>query len=338
MPRLLAAGLGVAVLAASAAMAAPVADREPDWLRRPSSDDVIGVWPTEAWKRRQGGRATIACKVSVQGGLFDCVIATESPAGAGFGRAALLLSTQFAMKPKVVDGVPVVGEVRIPINFLFPGGSVERLPDTFGMRPVVSAAIAWEAAPTQADVVAAYPAGARAAGVGGRVTLDCRVLADRRVSGCQVLAEAPKGQGFAAAARTLTPKFTAPPMTRDGQPVRSVGVQLPFVFSPDALAAGNHPVGKPIWAGLPATEDFAAAFPQEAGTVRVGLVCSVAQGGWLVDCKVEREDPAGKGHGAASLALAPKFKVATWSTEGLPIVGGVIHVPIRYELTQAPQP
>src|SRR6185503_1298646 len=54
-------------------------DTAPDWLKRPTPGDLQAVWPTEAWKRGQGGRAVINCVVTVQGTLNQCVPVEETP-------------------------------------------------------------------------------------------------------------------------------------------------------------------------------------------------------------------------------------------------------------------
>jgi hypothetical protein len=41
------------------------------------------------------------------------------------------------------------------------------------------------------------------------------------------------------------------------------------------------------------------------------------------------------GIGQAALALAPTFRLSTWTAEGLPVVGGAINIPLRYEAKAA---
>ncbi len=69
--------------------------------------------------------------------------------------------------------------------------------------------------------------------------------------------------------------------------------------------------------------------------VRVVLDCTVAAGGALSGCTVDREEPAGLGYGQGALAVATKFRVSPWSQDGQPTVGAKLRVPIRYELTPA---
>lgn len=314
----------------------PILDRDPDWAKRLRPEDILGVWPTAALKKGLAGKAAIKCKVSLQGGLFDCKVLSETPAGAGFGSAALLLVPQILMRPATIDGKPAVSDISIPITFQANGPVAADV-----IRPVVGAAIPWETAPTHADVVAAYPPKARAETVGGHVTLACSITNDARVTGCETLSEEPKGYGFAKAARSLAPKFKAPPIMKDGKPLRNVGIQLPVTFAIDMLADAKPVVGKPLWAATPSIAEFETAFPNpdgQARTVRVMMQCVVQQGGWLGECTIVSEEPKGMGFGDRTLGLAGKFRMVAWSTEGLPIVGSRLNVPIRYEMINEPPP
>lgn len=90
----------------------------PDWRRKPSGDDIARYYPRLAQFLGVAGRVTIACRVAIDGRLADCSVVAENPRHWGFGKAALLMATQFRMKPKTVDGRPVAdGQVRIPIVF-----------------------------------------------------------------------------------------------------------------------------------------------------------------------------------------------------------------------------
>ncbi|MDB5450769.1 MAG: hypothetical protein JWQ52_1897 [Phenylobacterium sp.] len=307
-------------------------DTPADWRRKPTRADMLVVWPVKAWAKGLGGQAIIACQVTTQGALRDCLTLSEKPAGEHFGDAAIALTPQFLMQPATLKGVPVVSMVNIPINFEAPGGP--RPQDAFGSRKIVPASNAWPEAPSHADVAAAYPAKARASGAGGRATLDCSVEKDGRLRHCSTVNEEPRGQGFADAAKALAKRFRANPLAPKSGPA---SVQLPFTFDPAMLASGEPVIGKPQWASLPSADDTSSAFKdiKATGDLRVTLRCTVQPGGTVAGCTAQNEQPAGSGLAAGALALAPKFKLATWTVEGLPTIGGVVTVPIRYQVGDA---
>jgi hypothetical protein len=84
------------------------ADQPGDWLKKPTPDELLAVYPHEALGRGLGGEATISCLVSTQGALFDCYVTSEAPAGQNFGFAALALTPQFLMRPATLKGQPVL--------------------------------------------------------------------------------------------------------------------------------------------------------------------------------------------------------------------------------------
>jgi TonB family protein len=103
--------------------AAPSVVTNPDWAAVPSVDDMVQAFPTRAMDEGVEGRVTLRCTVDQLGSLHDCRVEGETPAGYGFGEAALGLSDGFRMKPRLEDGRPVPGaEVRIPIVFKIPQG------------------------------------------------------------------------------------------------------------------------------------------------------------------------------------------------------------------------
>ena len=198
-----------------------------------------------------------------------------------------------------------------------------------------AAEIVWVAAPTNADMAAAYPEKARAAGVGGGVELACTTTRAGEMTDCDVLGESPRGYGFGQAARKLAKTMQGADLRKD------VEVRISMTFAPELAKGQTVTVKTPRWTALPSVEDMQAAAPKgDAGgpnDVRVTLVCDVQAGGVLAGCVVDREIPAGQGFGPAILALAPKFKVGLMSAEGMPTVGAKVRVPVRFDLKPVQQ-
>ncbi|MBU1378190.1 MAG: TonB family protein [Alphaproteobacteria bacterium] len=306
-------------------------DKPGDWVKIPTPARLLEVFPADAYKRGISGRALISCVATVQGALADCVTLDETPAGMGFGGAAIALTPQFLMKPATLAGKPVGSVMNVPVNFKMGGGG--RFPVGDGKK-VFPANVAWSAAPTFAEVAAAYPAKARAERKGGRVALTCDMTGAGRLTDCQVATSDPFGYGFDTAAKALARQFTYPIASeKDRKAARELTVHLPITFDPTTLDEATPVVGKPTWTVIPNDGQITAAFAnvKAAGTVRVTLSCKVQPAGTVDGCTVASETPTGAGVGAAALTLATTFRLSTWSSEGLPVVGGTVRIPLRYE-------
>lgn len=189
---------------------------------------------------------------------------------------------------------------------------------------------AWLDAPTLSEMAAVFPRAAKAAGIGGGAELVCTAAGDGRMTDCDILGETPRGQGFGPAARSLVNRrLKAAGVTR-GQEVR-----VPISFPAELASGGAVTVRTPRWTATPTAAEMQALVPKQEGgpnEVRVVLVCAAASGGALDACRVDREEPAGQGFGAAVLALAPKFRADLLSVEGVPTVGAQVRLPVRFSL------
>jgi len=93
----------------------------PDWLRKPTGEDVARYYPERASRMNVEGRAVITCSVTAKGTLEGCSVVSEDPGDQDFGSSALRMSKLFKMRPASKDGTPVSGgTVRIPITFRLP--------------------------------------------------------------------------------------------------------------------------------------------------------------------------------------------------------------------------
>jgi len=306
-----------------------VFDKPVEWLKKPTPQDLRAVFPTEAYKKGTSGWAIIDCVATVQGRLTECVPIDEFPAGLEFGGAAIALTPQFVMKPATLNGTPVQSIVRMPINFTL-----------FGPMPVSESKrvappnLPWIEAPSYADVAAAYPPKAREQKVAGRATVSCAMTREGRLTHCETLTANPRGYGFDTAAKTLAKRFRLEVRSpADAAAARDLIVHLPVTFDPAMLSQSEPVVGKPNWSSIPSAEMLRQTFEalKAEGTLRVQLRCAIQPGGYVDKCAVASEQPVGKGVGAAALALAPTFRLTTWTIEGLPTVGGSVVIPLRYE-------
>ena len=81
----------------------------PDWVQKPGPDEFSRYYPPMANLLDMDGVVQISCTVSALGILENCKVDRETPAGLGFGAAALSISAYFHMKPTSIDGTPVGG-------------------------------------------------------------------------------------------------------------------------------------------------------------------------------------------------------------------------------------
>ena len=180
-------------------------DSNPDWVRKPTADDLAAAFPIKALKSARAGRAVIRCQVTVDGFLDRCTVLAESPVDFGFGSAALQLAPQFKMSPKIRGGKPVAGgDVTIPINWdmsgVHPGSD-----STFGSRDLMIDP-PWTAVPSFEQVRAAWPAEAKGL-TSGQAALRCPMTAEGALKNCDVISEIPSGKGFGKAAKALSRDF-----------------------------------------------------------------------------------------------------------------------------------
>lgn len=312
----------------------------PDWISRPTGQDLARYFPPGAIQAGVGGRVVMACVVAVNGFLTRCHIISEDPPGIGFGPATLALAPLFQMRPRTVDGVSQEGAgVHIPVVWATGSGGratayerrrAERAQqfartDTATPRNPQSALIVrppWLAAPTAAEVAAVRVAD-------GNVTMRCSVQTDGWLHQCRALAERPTGTGLGSAAEQLGVRFRLDLAAVEGAAGSMAEVDVPVAFTPTR----PEYVARPTFAAVPTGGEIEAvlraiAEPASERTARAALDCMAGEEGALTDCRVTSAEPAEAG--PALLSLASRFRVRPWSEDGYSTAGARVRLPLRY--------
>lgn len=90
------------------------------WAQRPSARRISELYPSRALREGVGGRVELSCSVRSNQSLA-CSVANESPAGLGFGQAALSASSSYRASPTLTDGASSNGApARIVVQFQAP--------------------------------------------------------------------------------------------------------------------------------------------------------------------------------------------------------------------------
>ncbi len=313
----------------SALASSPQGDAARISIRRlPASEYFSSSYPANAMRKGLGGKAVLECAVNRDGGLDRCKVVSETPTGWGFGDAALGLSPGIL----ATKGLPDVDGARPTIRFPVTWPTQAPHPLLQGDDTGHLLHTRWLAAPSFADLMAAYPK--KQAGMGGYAALSCVVLRrSGRLGECHVLIEDPVGSGFADAARRLAGKFQAsiPQAMRQNA---DIWTELRFRFPANPVAAADRIIDGPLLFADAPGADTGAALPSpsqgsDAAAMRFAVLdCAVAPDFGLRGCEViEDRGPVALTADGANKLVSGK-RVSAWSEEGEPIDGARVKMTV----------
>lgn len=327
--------------------------------------DFTAIWPAGAYFKGGDGHVTLTCLIDIHGLAERCQVAVETPKDQGFGKAALEMRPTFQLRPATgPDGQPVNATMSINVSFKAPKkylvgneatqaqirslSDVEHLVNS--QRSMAGNALqmrrvtmlddpVWLTAANFDDLARAYPA--KGGGVEGYAAAHCLVVRSGAAAGslrdCQVIKESPNGHDFDKAALSLTSKFRLAPTVLARAPNHNeVWVDIPIRLPPPAQLA-ERTVMAPVWILGVDPQATPKVFPPEA--VAAGLTtgrgiarCTVGPDGAMTACAPEPAEPDGLGFSEAAAKLASGMKMNLWGADAAPVVGGVVHIPVRLNL------
>jgi TonB family protein len=102
---------------------AAATSRGASWMRLPNRHDYVRFYPAAARPRHVPGEALVRCTIGYNGVLMGCRVLGETPAGYGFGAAALQLASRMRLNPITASGQSLGGQViDLPIAMGTPTG------------------------------------------------------------------------------------------------------------------------------------------------------------------------------------------------------------------------
>jgi len=228
----------VVVPAAAPALAAPPAPTPQPAANAAAAqapDPALVFYPAAARAAGIEGSAVIRCIHNEHMALRNCVLVSETPAGQGFGAAAMAMAAKSPDNPKLdYPDEPAKPPQEIEIKFTLRPPEIR--PDITSVAHTVGKPVI-VTAPTNAQIQAAYPERALSDQIEGAAAIDCFVTAEGRLSRCQIAGETPAGYGFGQATLDLAGDFVMQPRTVDGDSVSGAMVRVGVKFSASAPAA-----------------------------------------------------------------------------------------------------
>ena len=180
------------------------------------------------------------------------------------------------------------------------------------------------AVPTDAGLMAAWPADAARKHLEGNALARCKADLSGVLSACEVAIERPARAGFGQALIALAPKYRLAPAAQTGRPAGA---------SVLIMASWPVPDTAPAWKVEPKPGDFATtASPRfwKAGQPGVAAMnCLLGLQGTLYDCRVVFQSPEGMGLGQMALRFAPFLLYKPAMLDGKPVKVGVT-LPFRF--------
>ena len=113
---------GLAVASGVQAQTTPPHSPSPSPSPGDAASMPLSFYPARAQRMEVDGDTVLDCNVTDEGRLDDCRLVSETPAGYGFGEAALKVSRIWRMKPASdAAGNPVPGgRITIPLKWRVP--------------------------------------------------------------------------------------------------------------------------------------------------------------------------------------------------------------------------
>ncbi|MGZ6017678.1 MAG: hypothetical protein ACXWKO_03330 [Phenylobacterium sp.] len=316
-------------------------------------DQLVVIWPSTAYQARLDGRVTLRCKVDTHGLAEWCEVASETPAGKGFGKAALEMRTTFVLPiPMGPDG-PINAMKTVSLTFKAPDTQVDLGNQAIGKDTIDMSKVTisgnglqmrkvtmldypvWAQAANFDDLARAYPA--KGGGVEGYAVAHCQVQRSGALTGCQLIKETPDHREFGKAALGLAAtKFRVAPELATKPHPSPLWVDVPIRMPPPAALA-DRTVTAPVWISGVDLKVAPKVFPPEAAaqglsTGRGVVRCRVTPEGTMTQCAPETADPDGLGFSEAAAKLATTMRMNLWSADGAPVEGGIVHIAIRLNL------
>ena len=160
------------------------------WAKAPWPGEALQAYPRAA-HRDQDGIVQLSCNPTRKGVLEACSILSETPAGQGFGEAALSLAPKFQLSKESMKAV--AGPVILPLRFSPPNAAPPWREPSFGSAGYRDLGLAGPY----------YPDRAARSGVEGEVLMDCKVMGSDTFDSCAIVSVAPQDMGFDDAARAM---------------------------------------------------------------------------------------------------------------------------------------